>query len=505
MNNLCLPMKVINITQHSAGSYSHPNNCLDLAGVDSGVDFAFAMGDYWKCISGPWGSHTYFFTCTDAKGNPVKVHCADNVDRVVTVAMTHSNFQYVKAPIIGKIYKNGEPIYEEGTYGQATGNHIHYEVASGLQYSKYKDESLGVYRMHNELMPEMVCYICDAFSTVANMGGAIMKHCATVEYQKKKEMLKDGYNQYVYQNVTIHTYKQTTEKIAIVSCEYGSICNIEDVKIPHKKIKAVMNANYFLMSGGGGYLGRVQGYKNNSTDKIDARPANPAENGAPADKPYMDVVFTKTGNIVIGDLYSWEYPINEVVFGTSPAGIEIQNGVAVNKYSPAVGYGKIVNSNTQSILIRDNDGKFAFATVENGLAPIPDLRDWGLIFGFDHMSVYDSGGSTQLMVDGKIKQRSTDKYPRKCPVWFVMYEDDDDEPVYPENSIGTIHCVNSGMNIRTDIRGDIKHTVRKGETCELLQFIDGIQSDGYQWVMTRYNGICGYSQLDTNVCWIELD
>ena len=97
MNNLCLPMKVINITQHSAGSYSHPNNCLDLAGVDSGVDFAFAMGDYWKCISGPWGSHTYFFTCTDAKGNPVKVHCADNVDRVVTVAMTHSNFQYVKS------------------------------------------------------------------------------------------------------------------------------------------------------------------------------------------------------------------------------------------------------------------------------------------------------------------------------------------------------------------------------------------------------------------------
>ena len=238
MNNLCLPMKVINITQHSAGSYSHPNKCLDLAGSDSGVDFAFAMGDYWRCIAGPWGSHTYFFTACDANGKAVKVHCADDIDRVVTVAMTHSNFEYVKPPTIGKIYKNGEPLYEEGTYGKATGNHIHYEVASGLQYSKYYDEAMGVYRMPNELMPEMVCYICDAFSRVANMGGAIMKHCATVEYQKSKMKLKDGYAEYVYDGVTIHTYKQTTEKIGLVACDYGKICSIKDVWLPKKRFRA---------------------------------------------------------------------------------------------------------------------------------------------------------------------------------------------------------------------------------------------------------------------------
>ena len=53
MLNLCLPMKVINITQHSGGNYSHPNGALDLAGSDAGVDFAFALGNYWKCIAGP--------------------------------------------------------------------------------------------------------------------------------------------------------------------------------------------------------------------------------------------------------------------------------------------------------------------------------------------------------------------------------------------------------------------------------------------------------------------
>jgi len=46
MLNLCLPMKVINITQHSGGNYSHPNGALDLAGSDAGVDFAFALGNY---------------------------------------------------------------------------------------------------------------------------------------------------------------------------------------------------------------------------------------------------------------------------------------------------------------------------------------------------------------------------------------------------------------------------------------------------------------------------
>ena len=182
MLNLCLPMKVINITQHSGGSYSHPNNSLDLAGSDSGIDFAFALGNFWKCISGPWGSNTYFYTPCDERGNAVQIHCADNVNRYVTVAMTHSNLIYNK-PIIGKIYSDGQAMYEEGTYGKATGNHIHYEVAEGLQYSKYLDNNLGVYRMKNELKPEEVCFICDSFSKVKNMGGVSMRHCTSPYYE----------------------------------------------------------------------------------------------------------------------------------------------------------------------------------------------------------------------------------------------------------------------------------------------------------------------------------
>lgn len=101
--------------------------------------------------------------------------------------MTHSNLEYNK-PIIGKVYSNGEAMYEEGTTGKATGNHIHYEVAEGLHYNKTYDSSLGVYRMPNELKPEDVCFICDSFSIVKDMGGEYMKHCDTPYYNALEKL-----------------------------------------------------------------------------------------------------------------------------------------------------------------------------------------------------------------------------------------------------------------------------------------------------------------------------
>ena len=504
MNNLCLPMKVINITQHSGGSYSHPNNCLDLAGSDAGIDFAFAMGDFWKCISGPWGSHTYFFTATDATGHPVEVHCADGVNRIVTMAMTHSNFLYVTPPVIGKIYKSGEPLYEEGTYGKATGNHIHFEVAEGLQYSKYYDKELGVYRMSCELKPESVCFICDSFSTVASMGGTVMKHCEGIAYTTPKTTILDGYSEQVYDNQKIHLYKISgKEKVAIVSCEYGKVCNILDVRLPHRKIKAIVNASYFMQSNGG-YLGRVQGFLNGTEQTVDARPASPAEKGKKGDKAFMDLVLLKNGNISFGDFNSWDYPIEDVVFGVSPAGIEIADGISVNKYSPECGYGKISSPNRQTMLMRAFDGSFIIGVVSGKIAPVPTLRTWGLAVGLNHLSVYDSGGSTQMAVDGKIVVESTDKPDRKCPVWFVVYEDEEEKPDEPVEIIGKIHCERDGLHIRESIRGQIKSTAKRGEEVELIRFINEIQSDGYQWVKCRYKGVIGYAQFDSHVLWVEL-
>ena len=68
-----------------------------------------------------------------------------------------------------------------------------------------------------------------------------------------------------------------------------------------------------------------------------------------------------------------------------------------------------------------------------------------------------------------------------------------------------IHCEKSGLNIRTSVQGEIKETVRKGQTCSLLGFVNGIQKDGFQWVLAEHNGVRGYAQFDSSVIWIETE
>lgn len=181
MNNLVFGMKVISFSQLPGGSYSHPNGALDMVGSDSSIDFWFAQG-YWKAIAGPWGNGTYFFMSCDAKGAPAAVHCADGNDRIVTLALTHSARQYVRTTV-GKVYATGTPMYEEGTVGQATGNHIHVEVADGIRTGKSWDAKLGVYRMEGELNPLEVISVLRRFSTVKETLGAKLKYVDTLEYK----------------------------------------------------------------------------------------------------------------------------------------------------------------------------------------------------------------------------------------------------------------------------------------------------------------------------------
>lgn len=182
--NLCFGMKVLNISQLPGGSFSHPNFAMDLWGSDKGVDFYFAQGN-WKCTAGPWGNNTFFFVSCDKTGKAVPVHCADGKDRIVTLALTHSELKYVKTQV-GRVYLDGEPMYEEGmkaSPGQViTGNHIHLEIAEGIQTSKTYDRTLKVYRMKNELNPVLLMFVNDSFTTVKNTLGATFRHCKTAEY-----------------------------------------------------------------------------------------------------------------------------------------------------------------------------------------------------------------------------------------------------------------------------------------------------------------------------------
>lgn len=187
MQNLCFGMKALNITQVSHGDYSHPNYALDLAGSDSGIDYWYARGR-WKCVA-KWllGSNTFMFCPVDQNGNITKIHCADGVERIVTLALTHSNLKYIKTTV-GNIYENGQAMYEEGTKGKATGNHIHMEVAEGIQKAKYWDASMGVYRMNNELDPSRVFFIDSSFTSIKYLHGLTFKYVASIDYEGEYDM-----------------------------------------------------------------------------------------------------------------------------------------------------------------------------------------------------------------------------------------------------------------------------------------------------------------------------
>lgn len=226
MINLCFGMKVITPTQLPGGSYSHPNMAMDLAGSDSGIDFWYAQGN-WKCIAGPWGNGTYFFTAVDDNGLYCKVHCADGVDRFITLALTHSEERYINSEV-GKIYKSGKPMYEEGKKGFATGNHIHLEIATGIQIEKTYDKGMKVYRMANELDPFKVMYVNKAFSkitfteTLIHSGKAFL-FCDGVDYDPPKQVKKedrevlyfvaDTMSCYVRKSLTFNAFKRNSSTV----------------------------------------------------------------------------------------------------------------------------------------------------------------------------------------------------------------------------------------------------------------------------------------------------
>lgn len=173
-------MHHLNITQIGSGydglnHYSHSSYEVDLAGSDAGIDYwkNISQDLYWKC-AGALGNqstgNTRFFWSCDANGNPKSVYCADGRLRVLTLALTHSfrNFP------IGHIFAPNEVMYQEGTSGNATGNHIHLEVCEG-QVARKESNSKGFYTLPNMLPANAVFFVYSPYTTVVTTDGLTFK------------------------------------------------------------------------------------------------------------------------------------------------------------------------------------------------------------------------------------------------------------------------------------------------------------------------------------------
>jgi len=405
MINLCFGMKVINVTQLPGGSYSHANMALDLAGSDSGIDYWYAMGR-WRVVGFFGLAGTILFTHVDENGQAEPVHCADGVDRIVTLALTHSATKYVPRPAIGRIYENGIPMYEEGMMGQATGNHIHCEVAVGVQTTKFYDSTLKIWRMSGELNPVSTIFINTSFSTVKSTLGANFKYVSSIEQEGDERVeLKEGYTQLTYRGATLKIYK-LSKKETLKMYSAGSKHNdatalnyITNIGTDKEKLHAKANMNYFQMkTGQADAYGQHYGVEYSDLDDF-----------APKQPGWACFAQLKNGDCWAGLSNDFYYTRNDCIFACSPYAITIHSGRTVNIKSTAAG-NKDNQLNEQTGYFMDSNGAWHMVVTPTKCYPSV-ITDFAKEYDAWECFIADSGGSSQMIVNGEKKQYTGRKIP----------------------------------------------------------------------------------------------
>jgi hypothetical protein len=118
------PMECLNITQGVNGSTSHKGlNAIDNTGYDNGLDVVFApfTGEI-KHIYSNYGNTVWLESV-----NPVQY--ADGTIDYMTILFMHDDD--ISDLYEGKIIKQGQPFYREGSEGGVTGSHLHMECGKG--------------------------------------------------------------------------------------------------------------------------------------------------------------------------------------------------------------------------------------------------------------------------------------------------------------------------------------------------------------------------------------
>ena len=178
MEKAIFPMKYLNVTQGMNGSYSHKGTLkIDVAGVGSGIDNVYAR--YTGVIKKIYGNANSVWL---ESINPVKY--SDGTEDYMTIIFSHDND--ISNLYVGKIIKQGEVFYQEGTAGNATGNHIELDVGRGKFTGSgwYKNE-YDQWVINNEIEPPKALWLKD--TTIINDGGYDWKATDTNTFEKLYE------------------------------------------------------------------------------------------------------------------------------------------------------------------------------------------------------------------------------------------------------------------------------------------------------------------------------
>lgn len=168
MEKAMYPMKDIRITQkHGEGTHK---SCfaVDDAGIDGGISNVYApFTGVIKKIYTADANEVWLESIN-------KVEYPDGTKDYMTIMFCHDNS--VTSLYVGKVINQGEVFYQEGTKGNATGNHLHFECAKGkFTGSGWYEDASGYWSIINGKLATDCLWIDDTYNIIDTRGYSFKK------------------------------------------------------------------------------------------------------------------------------------------------------------------------------------------------------------------------------------------------------------------------------------------------------------------------------------------
>ena len=158
---------------------------------------------------------------------------ADGTKDYMTIMFCHDND--VSDLWVGKVIKQGEVFYQEGTKGNATGNHCHFECGRGrFTDSGWHKDSAGYWSINNGKKVTECLFIDDTYK-ILNAQGYVFKNVKEVEIKK--------YGTPVARNEYVNQIKINAENVRARKTPNGDILGYVNPGI-YNSLEIVKKNNY---------------------------------------------------------------------------------------------------------------------------------------------------------------------------------------------------------------------------------------------------------------------
>lgn len=176
MEKAMYPIKTIRITQRDHQGTHADCFATDEAGPDGGISSLFApFTGIIKKIYSKDANEVWLESV-----EPVLF--ADGTKDYMTIMFCHDND--VSDLWVGKVIKQGEVFYQEGTKGYATGNHVHFECAKGkFTGTGWHKDNAGYWSINNGKLVTDCLFLDDSYNVVQTLGLSF-KNVKEVEIKK---------------------------------------------------------------------------------------------------------------------------------------------------------------------------------------------------------------------------------------------------------------------------------------------------------------------------------